>query len=199
MHVNPEKIRYVIGPGGRTIRSIMEETRVTIDVENDGTVVIGSASEDAAAKATRMIEALTREVKVGEIYTGKWRESRRRVFVESARAGRAGASPRPRRLSGESREDVCALAMISLSWSSKSTGRVASTRRAARRYQESCRRQRSWPALGKRTGRLAEWAALADRRAEAMDLAAEASSVRGPKGPLLARANGEAWAIPGSS
>ena len=83
IHINPEKIRYVIGPGGRTIRSIMEETKVTIDVENDGTVVIGSASEEAAAKATQMIESLTREVKIGEIYTGKVaRIAQAGVFVE---------------------------------------------------------------------------------------------------------------------
>jgi polyribonucleotide nucleotidyltransferase len=61
----------------------MEETHVTIDVENDGTVVIGSSSEDAAAKATRMIEALTREVKLGEIYTGQVaRITPAGVFVE---------------------------------------------------------------------------------------------------------------------
>jgi polyribonucleotide nucleotidyltransferase len=69
--IDPEKIRHVIGPGGRTIRSIMSETKVTIDVENDGTVLIGSPSEEATQKAIRIIEELTRDVEVGGIYTGR--------------------------------------------------------------------------------------------------------------------------------
>lgn len=69
--INPEKIGTVIGPGGKTIRSIISETKATIDVDNDGTVIIGSPSEEAALKAVGMIENLTREVEVGVIYTGK--------------------------------------------------------------------------------------------------------------------------------
>ena len=69
--VDPSKIGTVIGPGGKTIRSIIEETKVTIDVENDGTVIIGSNNEEAAKKAIDIIEGLTREVEVGAIYTGK--------------------------------------------------------------------------------------------------------------------------------
>jgi len=69
--IDPEKIRHVIGPGGRTIRSIMSETKVTIDVENDGTVLIGSPSEEATQKAIRIIEELTRDVEVGGTYTGR--------------------------------------------------------------------------------------------------------------------------------
>ncbi|TET73604.1 MAG: polyribonucleotide nucleotidyltransferase [Dehalococcoidia bacterium] len=69
--IDPEKIRHVIGPGGRTIRSIMSETKVTIDVDNDGTVLIGSPSEEATQKAISIIEELTRDVEVGGTYTGR--------------------------------------------------------------------------------------------------------------------------------
>jgi polyribonucleotide nucleotidyltransferase len=69
--VDPSKIGTVIGPGGKTIRSIIEETKVTIDVENDGTVIIGSQNAESAKSAIDMIEGLTREVEVGAIYTGK--------------------------------------------------------------------------------------------------------------------------------
>jgi polyribonucleotide nucleotidyltransferase len=71
MMIDPSKIGAVIGPGGKTIRSITEENKVTIDVENDGTVIIGSPSQEAADKAIERIESLTREVEVGGIYTGK--------------------------------------------------------------------------------------------------------------------------------
>lgn len=69
--IDPEKIRHVIGPGGRTIRSIMSETKVTIDVDNDGTVLIGSPSEEATQQAITIIEELTRDVEVGGTYTGR--------------------------------------------------------------------------------------------------------------------------------
>ena len=65
------KIGMVIGPGGKTIRAIVEETKATVDVSDDGTVTIGSSDAQAAARAVSMIEDLTREIKVGEIYTGK--------------------------------------------------------------------------------------------------------------------------------
>ncbi len=71
IQVHPDKIRLVIGPGGKTIRSIISETKCSVDVEDDGTVVIGSPSGEAANKAIKMIEALTRDVEVGAIYTGK--------------------------------------------------------------------------------------------------------------------------------
>jgi len=71
MTIDPGKIGAVIGPGGKTIRSIIEEAKVTIDVENDGTVIIGSPSEEAAQKAIARVESLTKEVEVGGIYTGK--------------------------------------------------------------------------------------------------------------------------------
>jgi polyribonucleotide nucleotidyltransferase len=66
-----EKIGSVIGPGGRIIRSIIEETKCSIDVEDDGTVHVGSTSEEMARKAIEIIEGLTKEVQVGEIYTGR--------------------------------------------------------------------------------------------------------------------------------
>ena len=69
--IDPSKIGAVIGPGGKTIRSITDEAKVTMDVENDGTVTIGSPSEEAAQKAIGLIENLTREVEVGGTYTGK--------------------------------------------------------------------------------------------------------------------------------
>ena len=71
INIDPEKIGTVIGPGGKTIRAITEETKTTIDINNDGTVVIGSTDEEAARKALKMVEDLVREVKVGEIYAGK--------------------------------------------------------------------------------------------------------------------------------
>ncbi len=66
-----EKIGAVIGPGGKTIRSIIEQTKTTIDINDDGSVVVGSPDEAAARKAIGIIEDLTREVEVGTIYTGK--------------------------------------------------------------------------------------------------------------------------------
>ncbi len=69
--IDPDKIGAVIGTGGRTIRSIIEETKATIDVDNDGTVIIGSPNEEAARKAIEIIEGLTKEVEIGTTYTGK--------------------------------------------------------------------------------------------------------------------------------
>jgi polyribonucleotide nucleotidyltransferase len=66
-----EKIGAVIGPGGKMIRSITEETGATVDIQDDGTVTIGSSDGEASKRAIQMIEDLTREVKAGDIYTGK--------------------------------------------------------------------------------------------------------------------------------
>ena len=71
MKIDASKIGSVIGPGGRVIRSIIEETKTTIDIKNDGTVLVGSPNEEAAQKAIKIIQDLTREVEQGEIYTGK--------------------------------------------------------------------------------------------------------------------------------
>ena len=66
-----DKIGIVIGPSGKTIRGIIEATGATVDVSDDGTVVIGSSDQASAQKAAQMVQDLTREVKVGDIYTGK--------------------------------------------------------------------------------------------------------------------------------
>jgi polyribonucleotide nucleotidyltransferase len=69
--IDPAKIGAVIGTGGKTIRSIIDETRTTIDVNDDGTVVIGSSDMEATQKAIGIIESLTREAQIGDIFTGK--------------------------------------------------------------------------------------------------------------------------------
>ncbi len=71
INIPQEKIGAVIGPGGKVIRAIIDETKTTIDIKEDGTVMIGSSEEAAARKAISMIEDLTKEVEVGSIYTGK--------------------------------------------------------------------------------------------------------------------------------
>ncbi len=69
--ISPDRIGSVIGPGGKMIRSITEETGTTIDIDNDGTILISSVSEEGAQKAIKIIEGLTKEVEVGTTYTGK--------------------------------------------------------------------------------------------------------------------------------
>jgi len=69
--IKVDKIRDVIGPGGKMIRSIVEQTGVKIDVDDSGTVTIASPDEDSAAKATEIIKKLTKEVEIGETYFGK--------------------------------------------------------------------------------------------------------------------------------
>ena len=71
MKIPVDKIGALIGPGGRTIRAIQEETGVTIDTEDDGTVLIGSSDEAMIVKARNRVDALTRELAVGDIFTGK--------------------------------------------------------------------------------------------------------------------------------
>ena len=66
-----DKIGAVIGPGGKTIRGIIEATGASIDVDSDGSVTVGATNGEAADEAIRMIEGLTREVQIGERYTGK--------------------------------------------------------------------------------------------------------------------------------
>ncbi len=69
--IDPDKIGSVIGTGGKTIRSIIEETKTSIDIDDDGTVLVGATSEEAARKAIGIIESMTKDVEVGSIYTGK--------------------------------------------------------------------------------------------------------------------------------
>ncbi len=68
--VKPDKVRAVIGTGGKNIRQIVSETGVTIDVEDDGTVTIASSDLDASARAIAMVRWLTEEAEVGKIYRG---------------------------------------------------------------------------------------------------------------------------------
>ena len=65
------KIGVVIGPGGKMVRSIIEETKCRVDVEDDGSVFVGSTNEENARKAIAIIEGLTEEAEIGKIYTGR--------------------------------------------------------------------------------------------------------------------------------
>ncbi|MBM4255785.1 MAG: polyribonucleotide nucleotidyltransferase [Deltaproteobacteria bacterium] len=74
LKVRPEKIRDLIGPGGKMIRSIIEETGVKIDVEDDGTVYVASADGDSMSKAVDKINRVTAEAEIGKIYKGTVRK-----------------------------------------------------------------------------------------------------------------------------
>ncbi len=71
LQVKPEKIRDIIGPGGKNIRSIVDQTGVKIDVDDSGLVKLASPNYEAIEKAIYMIKRLTQEVEVGALYTGK--------------------------------------------------------------------------------------------------------------------------------
>jgi polyribonucleotide nucleotidyltransferase len=71
MKVKPDRIRDVIGPGGKNIRQIISETGVSINVEDDGTVTIATSDAEAASMAVDMVNWLTEEAEVGKIYLGK--------------------------------------------------------------------------------------------------------------------------------
>ena len=70
LKIKPDKIRDLIGPGGKMIRSIVEETGAKIDIEDDGTVSIASADGDAMNRAISKIDAVTADAEIGKIYTG---------------------------------------------------------------------------------------------------------------------------------
>ena len=74
LHIKPDKIRDVIGPGGKVIRGLVEETGCKIDIEDDGTVLIASSDGTAMDKAIAAIQAITAEPEVGRIYHGKVRK-----------------------------------------------------------------------------------------------------------------------------
>lgn len=83
MKINPDKIRDVIGPSGKQINKIIDETGVKIDIEQDGTVFIGSTEADKNEEAKKIIEDLVREVEVGELYLGTVRRIEKfGAFVE---------------------------------------------------------------------------------------------------------------------
>jgi polyribonucleotide nucleotidyltransferase len=71
IRINPDKIREVIGPGGKVIRSIIEKTGANIDIEDDGRINIASADEQAARAAIELIRGITAEAEIGKIYRGK--------------------------------------------------------------------------------------------------------------------------------
>lgn len=71
LQINPEKIREVIGPGGKVINEIIDQCGVSIDIEDTGEVFVTAENEEAAKKAIAWIKNITREVKVGEIFEGK--------------------------------------------------------------------------------------------------------------------------------
>jgi polyribonucleotide nucleotidyltransferase len=69
--INPEKIRDVIGPGGKVIKGIIDQTGVKIDIEDSGLIRVASQNESSAMKAIEMIREVAREVELGAIYKGK--------------------------------------------------------------------------------------------------------------------------------
>ncbi len=71
LEIDPDKIRDIIGPGGKVIRKIVEETKVKIDIEDDGKVYLAACDYEAAKKAIDWISSIVKEVEVGETYKGK--------------------------------------------------------------------------------------------------------------------------------
>jgi polyribonucleotide nucleotidyltransferase len=71
LHIPTDKIRDVIGPGGKVIRGIIEQTGVKIDVEDDGTIHVASADEASASQAMQIISDITATAEVGKTYLGK--------------------------------------------------------------------------------------------------------------------------------
>ena len=71
MTIKPEKIRDVIGPGGKKINEIIDETGVKLDIEQDGTIFIGAVDQDMINRAREIIEEITREAEVGQLYNAK--------------------------------------------------------------------------------------------------------------------------------
>lgn len=71
IRINPEKIGDLIGPGGKTIKKITEETGVSIDIEQDGRVMITSNDAEAMQKAIKIVNSITHEVESGEVYEGE--------------------------------------------------------------------------------------------------------------------------------
>ncbi|EHJ07733.1 polyribonucleotide nucleotidyltransferase [Staphylococcus simiae] len=83
MTIKPEKIRDVIGPGGKKINEIIDETGVKLDIEQDGTIFIGAVDQDMINRAREIIEDITREAEVGQVYNAKVRRIEKYgAFVE---------------------------------------------------------------------------------------------------------------------
>jgi polyribonucleotide nucleotidyltransferase len=71
LEIPKDKIRDLIGPGGKNIKKIINETGASVDVEDDGTVFIGAENEEAGEEARKRVEQYTQEVQVGETYEGE--------------------------------------------------------------------------------------------------------------------------------
>ncbi|WP_145435332.1 polyribonucleotide nucleotidyltransferase [Staphylococcus hominis] len=71
MHIKPEKIRDVIGPGGKKINEIIDETGVKLDIEQDGTIFIGAVDQEMINRAREIINEITREAEIGQVYHAK--------------------------------------------------------------------------------------------------------------------------------
>jgi polyribonucleotide nucleotidyltransferase len=71
MKIDPDMIGLVIGPGGKTVKSITEQTRTKIDIDDDGTVTISSIDAEQADKARKIIYNMTRKLNEGEVYVGR--------------------------------------------------------------------------------------------------------------------------------
>ncbi|MDI3257274.1 MAG: polyribonucleotide nucleotidyltransferase [Kyrpidia sp.] len=83
MRIHPDKIREVIGPGGRVINKIIDDTGVKIDIEQDGRIFIAAVDREAGERARQMIEGIVRDVEVGQTYHGKvTRVEKYGAFVE---------------------------------------------------------------------------------------------------------------------
>jgi polyribonucleotide nucleotidyltransferase len=69
--IDPELIGLVIGPGGKTIKGITEQTGAKVDIDNDGTVTVSALEAEKAEQAQRIIQGMTRKLEAGEVYAGK--------------------------------------------------------------------------------------------------------------------------------
>ena len=88
MHINVDKIRNVIGPGGKMIKKIVDDTNTQIDIEEDGTILISAVNVEDAKKAVAIIEELVRDVEVGAVYKGKVTRIMAVLLLKSCRAKR---------------------------------------------------------------------------------------------------------------
>ena len=74
LKIRPDKVRDLIGPGGKVIRGIVEETGAKVDVEDDGTVLVASSDGSSMERAIELIDGVTAEAQIGKIYDGTVRK-----------------------------------------------------------------------------------------------------------------------------
>ena len=79
IRINPDKVGLLIGPGGKNIRRLEEETGANVEIEDDGTVTVSSVDAAGAEKAAEQVRLLTEEVQVGKIYNGSVKIGRAHV------------------------------------------------------------------------------------------------------------------------